>query len=58
MRLEGSDVLLSPSDLSAYLACPHLTTLEHEVARGFAPAVEVGFVIEDDVVHGDYSLLA
>ena len=31
----GSDasVLLSPSDLSAYLACPHLTTLELEVAR-------------------------
>ena len=25
---------LSPSDLSAYLACPHLTTLELEVARG------------------------
>src|ERR1051325_11311635 len=27
-------LLLSPSDLSAYLACPHLTTLELEVARG------------------------
>ena len=27
-------VLLSPSDLSAYLACSHLTTLELSVALG------------------------
>ena len=35
MRLKpDSTVSLSPSDLSAYLACSHLTTLELEVARG------------------------
>ena len=34
MRLRDGQLLLSPSDLSAYLACPHLTTLELEVARG------------------------
>src|SRR5947208_12659960 len=27
-------LLLSPSDLTAYLACPHLTTLSLEVALG------------------------
>src|SRR5262249_7859262 len=27
-------VLLSPSDLSGYLACPHLTSLELRVGRG------------------------
>lgn len=33
MRLAEGRLLLSPSDLSAYLACPHLTTLELEVAQ-------------------------
>jgi hypothetical protein len=28
MRITNGDVSLSPSDLSAYLACRHLTTLE------------------------------
>ncbi|HEX3291842.1 MAG TPA: TM0106 family RecB-like putative nuclease [Gaiella sp.] len=35
MRLRDDGTLqLSPSDLSAHLACPHLTTLSLEVARG------------------------
>lgn len=34
MRITNGDVSLSPSDLSAYLACRHLTTLELDVARG------------------------
>jgi uncharacterized protein len=33
VRLQNGRLLLSPSDLSAYLACPHLTTLALEVAR-------------------------
>lgn len=38
MRLQPDGSLaLSPSDLSAYLACPHLTTLELEVARELRP---------------------
>ena len=32
-RIDGQ-LLLSPSDVTAYLACPHLTTLELSVARG------------------------
>src|SRR6476620_7893286 len=33
MRIsESGSTLLSPSDLTAYLACPHLTTLSLEVA--------------------------
>src|SRR6476646_7969191 len=31
---ENGSIRLSPSDLTAYLACPHLTTLSHEVALG------------------------
>ena len=35
MRLRSDGTLrLSPSDLSAHLACPHLTTLSLEVTRG------------------------
>jgi predicted RecB family nuclease len=35
MRLaDDGTLLLSPSDLSAHLACPHLTNLELRVARG------------------------
>ena len=34
MQLRDGHLWLSPSDLSAYLACPHLTTLELESARG------------------------
>jgi predicted RecB family nuclease len=34
MRSDGDRLLLSPSDLSGFLACPHLTTLELRVARG------------------------
>ncbi len=34
MRSHDGQLFLSPSDLSAYLACRHLTTLEMEVARG------------------------
>jgi hypothetical protein len=34
MRQERGTLVLSPSDLSAYVACPHLTTLELGVARG------------------------
>ncbi|HET8556259.1 MAG TPA: TM0106 family RecB-like putative nuclease [Gaiellaceae bacterium] len=34
MLMRGGQLLLSPSDLSAYLACPHLTTLSLEVALG------------------------
>jgi uncharacterized protein len=34
MRLTGDGLSFSPSDLSAYLACPHLTQLEVRVALG------------------------
>jgi predicted RecB family nuclease len=34
MRLSKGTISLSPSDLMAYLACPHLTTLSIEVAFG------------------------
>ena len=34
MQLHADRLLHSPSDLSAYLACEHLTRLELEVARG------------------------
>ena len=34
MQLESGRVLVSPSDLSGFLACPHLTQLELSVARG------------------------
>src|SRR6266511_3186857 len=34
MQLYDGKLLLSPSDLSNYLACPHLTTLELEAAHG------------------------
>jgi predicted RecB family nuclease len=34
MRLEDGRMRLSPSDLANHLACPYLTTLEAEVARG------------------------
>ena len=33
-RSDNDRLLLSPSDLTAYLACPHLTTLSLEVALG------------------------
>jgi uncharacterized protein len=33
VRVHGDELLLSPSDLTAYLACRHLTTLELQVAR-------------------------
>src|ERR1035437_2604495 len=34
MRAENGNILLSPSDLTAYLACEHLTTLDLQVAHG------------------------
>ena len=34
MKVHRQGVSLSPSDLTAYLACPHLTTLSLEVALG------------------------
>ena len=34
MRVSDGTISLSPSDLTAYLACPHLTTLSLEVALG------------------------
>jgi predicted RecB family nuclease len=34
MRADNGSILLSPSDLTAYLACEHLTTLDLGVARG------------------------
>jgi predicted RecB family nuclease len=33
-QADDGSLLLSPSDLAGYLACPHLTTLELAVARG------------------------
>src|SRR5947207_14630506 len=33
MKRRDGEVTLSPSDLNAFLACPHLTTLELAVAR-------------------------
>src|SRR5947208_11834609 len=33
-RSENGSLRLSPSDLTAYLACPHLTSLSLEVALG------------------------
>lgn len=34
MQLRDGRTLLSPSDLTSYLACPHLCTLEREIAHG------------------------
>ena len=34
MKLEADRIQLSPSDLTAYLACEHLTTLSMRAARG------------------------
>ncbi len=34
MRISDGRLSLSPTDLTAFLACPHLTRLESEVARG------------------------
>ena len=34
MQLKDGRLLLSPSDVTAYLACEHLTTLSLQVARG------------------------
>jgi uncharacterized protein len=34
VRLDDNRLFLSPSDLASHLACPYLTTLELEVARG------------------------
>jgi uncharacterized protein len=48
MRLRDDGTLqLSPSDLSAHLACPHLTTLDVKVARGELARPHV------DDTHGD-----
>jgi predicted RecB family nuclease len=40
MRADGSKLTFSPSDLSAFLACEHLTQLELAVARGQADEPE------------------
>jgi predicted RecB family nuclease len=40
MRAENGSILLSPSDLTAYLACEHLTTLDLQVANGDFVTVE------------------
>src|SRR4051812_25862608 len=42
MHLRDDQLLLSPSDLTAYLACEHLTTLSLQVAHGqlVKPAVD------------------
>ena len=42
MHRRGHDLFFSPSDLTGYLACPHLTQLERRVALGTAtkPATE------------------
>src|SRR5438874_1459696 len=34
MRAAGTDLLLSPSDVTGFLACEHLTTLSRRVAVG------------------------
>src|SRR5688572_22627794 len=34
MQLRDGRLVFSPSDLNAFLACPHLTTLQLAVARG------------------------
>lgn len=34
MHLRGEDLILSATDLSAFAACPHLTTLGHRAALG------------------------
>ena len=48
MRLaDDGTLLLSPSDLSAHLACPHLTNLELRVQRGERERPHV------DDTHGD-----
>jgi uncharacterized protein len=47
MRLVDGQLLLSPSDLSAHLACPHLTNLELRVQRGELERPHV------DDTHGD-----
>ena len=37
MQSHDTQLVFSPSDLSAYLACRHLTQLERRVALGLAP---------------------
>jgi len=49
-------LLLSPSDLNAYLACPHLTALELRVARGglarpFRPNPHASLIREKGELH-------
>jgi predicted RecB family nuclease len=49
MRKLGTSTVFSPSDLNAFLACPHLTSLELAVARGeqakpFRPNAQVELV--------------
>jgi hypothetical protein len=46
-RSHDGTLLLSPSDLSAHLACPHLTNLELRVVRGELERPHV------DDTHGD-----
>jgi predicted RecB family nuclease len=41
MKVSDSDLTLSPSDLSAFLACEHLTSLELRVAHGEIERPEV-----------------
>ena len=40
MYLDNGDVVLSPTDLTKHLACPHLTTLDLQAAHGTVQAPE------------------
>jgi predicted RecB family nuclease len=55
MRAHNGSILLSPSDLTAYLACQHLTTLDLEVARGAVrtaePSEQARLLFEKGLAH-------
>ena len=43
MKARDDQLLLSPSDVTAYLACSHLTTLGLAVARGQLVELAAGY---------------
>ena len=55
MRADQGSILLSPSDLTAYLACEHLATLDLRVARGQLaapdPPEQAELVFEKGLAH-------
>ena len=58
MRAENGNILPSPSDLTAYLACEHLTTLDFRVARGdlvtAEPPEQAQLLFEKGLARGEF----